>query len=238
MTQKLIDKIKSRGYWRINFQPLVFGQKIKTIGECKDLIQKNSVRLRGWDYPHFPQRVDDDTGTEPAAEYFAGWIDWNNHKEFWRMYKSGQFLHYIALREDWLEEDDWHHNLSKEIKPMTSLGVVGSVIYQMTEIFEFLSRITNAGIYDEGVSVSIILKNTKGRELWIEDGNRMPFIFPHKTGADNIEFAKQYSKDELISKPKELAIEAILLIFDSFGWDNPSMDVIRKDQENFLSGKY
>src|ERR1035441_3490152 len=107
MNKPILDKIKSRGYWRINFEPLVYEQKLKTLGECKDIIEKSQVELRGWNYPHFPRRTGTDVGLESGDKFYEGWIDWFNHIEFWRMYQSGQFLHYFAVREDWSESDGW-----------------------------------------------------------------------------------------------------------------------------------
>jgi len=235
MKTDLLQKIKSRGYSRINFQPVVDRQKISSLGDCKDIVEKNRVELRGWDYPHFPRRSGDDTGLEPAEKHYIGWIDWNNLKEFWHMYQSGQFLHYVALREDWLEEDGWHNNLTEKIKPCSSLAIIGSVVYQMTEIYEFLSRLGNAGIYDEGVRVSIALNNTQNRELWLDDNRRVPFSSSYKTGAQKIEFQKNYSKEQILTTPKELALEAILYIFDRFGWHNPPIETFQQDQDNLIA---
>lgn len=235
MKKDLINKIKLRGYWRINFQPLTDFQKFKTLAECKDIVEKNSVELRGWDYPHFPRRMDENDGLAPGNDYYEAWVDWWNHKEFWRMYQSGQFIHYLALREDWFEEDEWRNNLTEEIKPGTSLGIIGSTVYQMTEIYEFLSRLVNAGIYDEGVSVSISLNNTRGRELWIEDKMRAPLFNRYKTVAEKIEFVKEYSKDQIITSPKDLGLDAAIYIFERFGWHTPPIETIKKDQENLLN---
>lgn len=238
MNKDLIDKIKSRGYWRINFQPVVDKKKISSLGECKEIIEKNRVALRGWDYPHFPQRTGNDTGLEPAESHYVGWIDWNNHKEFWHMYQSGQFLHYIALREDWLEEDTWNPNLAEKIKTGSSLGIIGSVVFQMTEIFEFLARLGSAEIYDEGVTISISLNNTQNRELWVEDKMRAPLFSQYKTGADNIGYSNEYSKEQIITSSKDLAIEAIIYIFDHFGWHTPPIETIKRDQENLLARRF
>lgn len=237
MQKKFIDKIKSRGYWRINFQPLVDKEKL-TLAECNELIEKNNVSLRGWNYPHYPGRRGDDTDVESHDNFYQGWVDWENHKEFWRMYQSGQFLHYLALREDWLEEDSWSDDLRKKIKPMEKLGVTGSTIYQITEIFEFLARLAQAGVYDEGIKVNIELFNTKDRELWIEHQMRAGFLRPYKTSSNSIIFSKKYTKESILSSPRELAFEAICYIFDRFGWHNPSPDMIQKDQDEILTGKF
>lgn len=236
MKTGLLEKIKGNGYWRVNFQPLVATTKIKTLQECRDLVEKNSVELRGWDYPHFPRKNDENSGTAPAGDFFEGWEDWAIFKEFWRMYKSGQFLYYRGLREDWLAEDDWRPGLANKIKPGTRLAMLSSVIYELTEVFQFLSRLVQAGLYDEGVLVNLSVHNLKDRELWVDDEMRLGFHFPKKTSATELKFELNYTKEQLISDPKGLANDVILQVFDAFGW-NPPKDQIIKDQDKFLSGR-
>ena len=233
MNDSHIEKIKSRGYWRIHFQPLVFTQKIGSISGCRSVVDKNAVRLRGWDYPHIPNRNDHDTGMEPCDGFYQAWVDWGNHKEFWRMYQSGQYIHYLGLREDWLDEDTWKSNLAEEIMPMSSLNVV-TTVYQMTEIFLFLERFLGEGIYDEGIVVSISLMNTRDRRLWISDFLRGGFNYPRITGAENIEYSRRCQITEVLTDYKQLAIDAVLHFFDVFGWGNPPLDTIKKDQDDFL----
>src|SRR5690349_9989963 len=101
MKAGLLDKIRSRGHWRINFQPRLLLEQKSSLGECSAAVEKNAPRLRGWQYPYVPVKNDDDQGSLPSGEFFEAWIDWSNHIEYWRAYRSHQFLHYLALREDW-----------------------------------------------------------------------------------------------------------------------------------------
>jgi hypothetical protein len=237
MNKDLINKIKSRGYWRINFQPTVYTQKISSLGKCRSIVEKNAVNLRGWDYPHIPLKESENTGVEPGKNFIQGWIDFGRFKEFWRMYQSGQFIHYRALLEDWLEEDEWTPSLAATIKPFTKIGVVSSIVYQITEIFEFLARLTRDGIYDEGASVAIGLYNTEGRELRMDVPGRMPLYLCYKTPLKEIEFAERFSKDRILTHSRELALDVIVFIFERFNWFNLPRDAIRKDQEDLLSGR-
>lgn len=236
MKNPVLDKIKERGYWRINFEPLVYNNQKLKLGECRDVVEKNYVQLRGWDYPHFPRRVGDDAGLDSGDKFYEGWISWWNHIEFWRMYQSGQFLHYLALRDDWSELDGWGIVQNRNIKAGETLNVVGEVIYELTEIFEFLSRLAKAGIYDEGVRISISLNNTRGRKLVMLDSGRH-LSGEYKTAAESINLEKQYTKEELLTKPQELAAEIIVHVLERFGWHNPSGEVIKHDQENLLNRK-
>ena len=45
MAGNVLNIIKSRGYWRINFRPLVIEDKFK-LPQCKDVVEKNSVNFR------------------------------------------------------------------------------------------------------------------------------------------------------------------------------------------------
>ncbi len=236
MKDGLLEKIRSRGYWRINFQPTDYPGEKLTLEQCWDLVEKSSVRLRGWDYPHVPRRQDDQSGSQPCGEYFEGWVDWQHHKEFWRMYRSQQFIHYLALREDWYQEGEFTSEAAKQIKPGTVVGVIGTVVYQTTEIFEFLSRLTRSGVYESGALVDISLQNMKGRALRIEDPMRGDFITPRTTGAEAIAIKRQCGADEVLTGAAELAKGAIVEIFDNFGWHNPPIDQIKADQDKFLKG--
>lgn len=236
MKDDLLEKIKSRGYWRINFQPSTFNTEKASLGQCKDAVEKNAVIVRGWDYPHIAKKNDEYGAQMPAGEFYESWADWWNHIEFWRMYRSRQFLHYLALREDWFEKSDWASEYAKQIKPGTALGVVAT-IYQVTEIFEFLSRLVRSGFYKEHVSVEISIENTKGRGLWVDSPARMPFLSPKQTGAESIKIDKNAGVDELLSKSTDIALGTIVEIFDHFGWSNPPIGNIKLDQENLLSGR-
>ena len=94
MKEGLLEKIKSRGYWRVNIQPLTATIRLDTLQKCREVVDKSSVELRGWDFPHIPRKNDQTTGGAPVGSYYEGWVDWENYKEFWRMYKSGQFFHF------------------------------------------------------------------------------------------------------------------------------------------------
>jgi hypothetical protein len=236
MKPGLLEKIKSRGYWRINFQPNTFGDRRISLAECKDAVERNAVLLRGWDYPHVSKKNDEHGAQLPAGEYQENWVHWWNHIEFWRMYRSKQFLHYRAIHDDWFEQSEWAGEHEKQIKPGTSLGVVGT-IYLVTEIFEFLSRLTRAGFYSDRISIDISIENTVGRELRVDSPARMPFLSPHKTGAESIKLHHDAEVDDLKVKSSDLALTTILEIFDQFGWSNPPVSNIKLDQQNLLAGR-
>lgn len=238
MKKALLDKIKTRGYWRIHFEPKTNSIRLNELRMCREIVEKNSVQLRGWDYPHIPRRKGDDTALSPGNNYWEGWLDWKgeNHKEFWRMYQSGQFIHYLALREDWISDfkikNMWFR---KDIENKKGLSVTGTV-YQITEIYQFLMGLIKDGLYKEGLNLSISLNNAKGRILFT-NYDRVGFSFPRETSAEKIEFKQEYSTEEVLKDSKDLGLKTIVYFFQRFAWDPPNIEVIKKDQESFLAGR-
>lgn len=235
MSVELIDKVKTRGYWRVNFRPRVFAEKLSSMDACADMVRRQSVALRGWHYPVFLEGELDHGGTIRCGEYLQGWADWWSFLEVWRLFKSGQFLHYFALRDDWMERDGWASAEQKATPPGTRLSAI-STIYQVTEMMEFLRRLTAAGLYDEGVAVELALHNLKGRELWMDDAMRIPFFQRHVTGAEELKWSYTLSKDEAIGGSSRLVVGVLLTLFDAFGWE-PSEGTLRDEHARALGGR-
>jgi hypothetical protein len=231
-----LNKIKTKGYWRILFEPL--GENtISPFSKCKELMINNSVELRGWDYPHIPKRTGDDTAFEPGDNYWQAWLDWKEyaHFEFWRFYQSGQFIHFRAISQDW-EENVVYKNMWEHDTPLRSgefLGVVGTV-FLFTEIFQFVSKLAAEGIYDDGVKITISLNNTEGRKLFVDSHGRVPFSSEKKTAAKTIERSAVYAKEELLNSPTQYARDFILYFFERFSWE-PNPKMIQDDQEKLIN---
>lgn len=238
---ELVKKIRKRGYWRIHFEPLVHEEKNTPLRRCKEIVSENSIKLRGWDYPHIPNRSDSTTTIEPGSNYWQGWIDWKDygHLEFWRMYQSGQFIHYKGLVEDWSDNyilrSFWQQEASAA-KPGEVLGII-STTYLMTEVFQFISRLVSEHIYDEGVRISIALHNTEGRELFVDGYNRAPLFHERKTGAKEIKYTKELTVEEILADPVDLALQVIIYILERFGWDPPNIEAIKSDQQKLIERK-
>lgn len=233
MRDEFINTIKSRGYWRINFRPLGPPQN-RSMTELKSLVRDNNVQLRGWYYPFFRDGSDDHYGLENHNDYLGCWIDWNEQKEFWRLYRSGQFLHYDAASEDWWGTRDV---MGIHVEPGKYLNFVGSLTYFITEIMEFLVRLHKAGLYPDGVKLSIELHNTRDRELASFEAMRH-LSFPKVTHEDIIRFQKEYSPDDFMQLPADLAIEPIVHFFEMFNFGDVSVEqVIKKDQDTLYGYK-
>lgn len=222
MPDGFVDLIKAVGYTRVVIRPVGEPEEL-TIVQAREIVEKASVSLRGWDYPHVSKRDDNHGGVKFFSEFAQGWCDWYHHREFWRMYKSGQFLHYKALREDLLNDEGVPQD-----GPV--LGT-GSLIFTVTEVVEFAHRLFRQGVYKEGAEIELTIGKTQGRRLWIDDPRRMPFTMPRKTASSEIVVRTTLSPSTMeAGDPKEPARAMLLEIFDAFGW-NASPEQIEKSQE-------
>lgn len=233
MKTQVLDTIKSRGHWRVNFQPLTASRKLKSQTDCRDVVQRNSLELRGWNYPHIPRDTDSDGGLRLERGHCEATTDWSKAKEFWRMYPSGQFIHYVALREDWeaVESQD-----QRETKQCERLGFVGA-IYQLTEVYEFAARLTRdrEAIYADGVRIAWSLRHTAGRILWLEEPMGLPFMHTYRCRQEQVDFGdREFSPAQLLQSSKDAACEAIVYLFQNFGWSTPNTETIQSYQDRLL----
>lgn len=202
------EKLKSRGYWRIVIRPSKFMEKrIHSLKNCVDIIRDNNVLLRGWDYPHY-----DSKDTTPGDNYIDQSFCWEErgHIEAWRYYQSGQFVHYLAIWEDWNEGIDNPRNTA-----YTRVLSIISTIYLLTEIFEFASRLGTKRYLGDSCDITITLHDTKDRILIFREG-----FLPTNYIANipEISYSVPLAVSDLIGNTDNHALDAAKHIFERFKW--------------------
>ena len=217
-----LDKIKSTGYWRVNIRPTKFEQlRIDPRKRCWEIAESCRVYLRGWDYPavHDKERFFE-------KDYVQSGADFEGMVELWRLYQSGQFIHYFSCMEDYRM-----HEAPKMFQPKKAdrgLGIL-STVYRVTEIFEFATRLAQKEVLQPGLQISIKLVGMSSRELFYWDR----FAFPNICQDDEIAVEREFSTGEIIANSRVGALDAILEIFGHFGWE-PLQQIIAEDQRRFL----
>ena len=154
---ELLQKIRSRGYWRVIIRPYSFMEnRIADRAELLHVLEKASVEFKGWGFPHI------DAGRTPdeGPDWIGQEICWDCIRELWRFYQSGQFIHYFGMPEDW----DKAFGLLPQFEGKVSLDPK-VLLLQFTEIFEFASRLTFTDAGDEGLRVDIKVDNIKDHLL-------------------------------------------------------------------------
>ncbi len=210
-----MEKIKSHGYWRVLVRPAKYEERrIENVTELFPLVQRLSVRLRGWDFPHI------DSHNPPAiGENWAGQdVEWGHHCERWRIYQSGQFVYLGAFTIDWAEDTkNWSPQPPKP--PRDSLLGVSDAVCRFAEFFEFASALALSPAGDDPMYVEVGCHGIKDRELWADDPTRFPFSFPKKAFA--LEFVKKDTipRATLVAETRAIGNRWAKELFRRFNWD-------------------
>ena len=221
--QTVLEKIRTRGYWRVVIRPTTFREN--QIPNCSDLfpiIEKNSVRLRGWDYPHVDHRNQPKIG----ADWVGQESEWEDEIEVWRFHTSGQFVHFFVIAGEWRDHSTrWPAEAGW--KPGRLIYYVQSA-YSFVEIFEFAARLALSPAGAPSMRVEIDLKGLKGRRIVSED-IMVPMNGIYITDTPEWNHRWEGSQPELIARPRELAAQAAQQFFARFGLDL-SLEIVTRVQ--------
>lgn len=234
-------KIKNRGYWMFRTYPTEkFEISDSDLSDLKKSIRDLSVKLRGWYFPHCPGESGDNSGLYRADNKIQSFSQSGMFNEVWNIYSSGQFIDLLGLREDWYSEDKWFSpdSVISKIEPGTTIEVVGSVIYSITEFYLFASELYKY-LDCKSITIELALNNANfldkdHRKLNILDPGR--FLFSdYKFRGKNIVFPTMtFNTSELSERFLDIAGEQIMFLFRQFNWDAVSADLIRTDQEKLI----
>jgi len=221
---KLLERIQSLGYWKVVIHPGNFDEKrVSRISNLYPLLEKISVQLQGWDFPHLDSRTPPITD----ADWVGQEIDWRHHIELWRFYQSGQFVHISALTEDWFGE--FKDPSAPSALKLNHLLSVEIAIVRFTEIFELASRLAYTEAGDDVMHVEILVNGLGDKTLRVNPETRMPFPISMKASVKELAYKVDLSRTQLITQSRNLALKPALELFRHFGWD-PGLEILRDIQ--------
>lgn len=223
----LLEKIRSRGYWKVVIRPITFMEKrVHEKSTLGHIVKSRSVSIKGWDFPH----VDDFREFDTGADWIGHEIRWDHILEFWRFYQSGQFVHYLGMVEDW-RDDSVQPCSSGESRKKIEL-CVDSILTRFTEVFEFASRLSFTEVGDMGTHLEIALVNINNHVLTVPDSPG--YVQLLKTNTPEFTYRADLTSIELATDERDLALKAATQLFQCFEW-NPSIGLLRDIQARILS---
>lgn len=225
MTDELVAEIRSRGHYDIVVRPAAFVIDRIPYEELWPIIQKCSVSLRGWDFPH--------AGTEDTLQHFDDSIrqrvDWQYYREMWRLYQSGQFAYVGGIHEDWAERSErWR----PPDPPEGARGLLGGqdLVARFTEVYEFAARLAATPAGDDLMHIEVALRNLAGRQLYMEDPARH-LTQTYRTDTAEFAAAETVDRAELLAEPQILARSAVRKLLLRFHF-NAHETVLEQLQDN------
>ena len=224
----LLTKIKMAAHWEIEFQP-VDDQQITKLQELRTKMEKAAVRIN-WPLPYYSLRPSDKEGLKNGENFIEGFISQLYQFELWRLYLSGHFILFRMLRAD-------AGLLPPPSPPQgTFVSLLDSIVYFVTEIVQFLHRLTLEGMYSSGVELQMKLQNVEKRALYLDDPRRSPLYNNRIADMNTIRIIRSLSADTIKDAPDSISRQVIMEILDSFNF-NPSEDSIKRLQDDYLQRK-
>jgi hypothetical protein len=220
-TSEVLSKIKKRGYWRIVIRPRAFAAERISLADLAGIVPKCAVPLGGWHFPHIDAREAERRG----ADWVEQVTDWAHHIEFWRLYRSGQFVFFKSFTEDWRELAPLG---GQRLDPGKWLSIY-SVIFMALKIHEFAANLVRSVPNGDEVLMDGKLCNIKGRSLLVGNLERGEFLSPHSASAVDAVFSKQHERTTLVADSRTAAVEMAKQLFWFFGW-SPRDEIIRDIQ--------
>ncbi len=207
----ILSKLCSRGYWRVVIRPTTFQEKrIARFDDLLPIIDRNSVQLRGWDYPH----VDHSRPPLRGADWVGQEYDCEDQIEVWRFYQSGLFLHYLAIAGDWRDLSTFRPAVPGWA-PLRDIDYLDT-IYELMEIFEFASRLALSPAGASPMHVEIDLEHLENRRI-ITTSRDIVLRGEYRTQMPRWNHPWEGSQTDLIARPRELAALAAQDFFARFG---------------------
>ena len=228
---EFLNKIQSRGYWKVVIRPTVFVEKrIENFAELYPILQKTYVQLKHWRW-EFPQ-----INIAAAPGYGIDWIgqesEWDEYLELWRFYQSGQFVNFKGLYEDWRD-----NSTRRQPPPNWAPGQyleVEDTLLQFTEIFEFAARLAFTQAGDARMCLDLCVHNLAGRGLKLDRQRKGSSYFSTLTASvKEMPYKVELPAVKLVANPAELALRPAAELFQRFGWD-PGIAMLRDIRDERL----
>jgi len=199
------------------------------------VIEACAVALRGWDYPHV-DRSDRANGTD----WIASWCEFAGHREYWRFFQSAQFVHLFSFREDAIR-NSLEAAIEKTLvgvppgaEPPTGCADVGEMLFNITEVYEFASRLVQRMALEGSVSISIELVDVRSRILTALEFSRAWWGY-YPAVESNLAHTVTIPIDRIVASASDLALDEAVWFFHRFQWNEPNRTVLQNDQRKLLS---
>jgi len=193
------------------FRPTEFKSERMRLQVCKANLESSIVTFRSYNYPHYYGDAYNKLSLGGDYVYWSGHVSPERFfvegpPSIWRMYQSGQFIHFFGLMEDY-----WVSTVSRNVMSFTYL------VWSTTEIYKFASNLALKDVFDGQFIIQVELHNLKERQL--VESNASLHYYGHQCTVESLSYQKILSMSDIISHPLELALEQTSWILERFGID-------------------
>jgi hypothetical protein len=218
-----LSKIRERGHWRVVIRPTTFQKDRVEFPDLFRIVEQNAVGLHIWDYPV----VERGQEMRKGADWIEQDFQFQEQLQVWRMYQSGQFVHFFPLAEEWTNLSPHYRPPADSVKERRVYFL--NTIESLLEIYQFAARLSMSPAGDAEILVETAMEDLQNRRLVTQSAynpnDRVLTI-------DQPSWERQWHspRTELISRPRDLAASAARDFFSRFGLDM-SVETIRNLQD-------
>lgn len=189
------------GHWAVEVHPTDYERDRVARGDLESVIQAVTVRLRGWPVP-FIQRGE----LLQGQRYIGAETDDQRHVEAWRFFTSGQYYEKRAFSA----ETPAH---KQSDGPMVI--DIWDIVFHATEVYAFAARLAEELQDVPAMTISLALDQLLQAELRSEPERKLWQTY--RTDEMRIDATRSVVVDELLTRPEELALEAVHELLGGFG---------------------
>jgi hypothetical protein len=147
-------------------------KRLSTRASLEALVSNASISLRGWPHPFYQAGKT----AYPGGQWLEGNVAWDNNREYWRLYESGQWLHFARLYGAGAAREEVFKGRSPLPPQHAEYVHVRDLLFTLTEMFHFAVGLAQGGVLDPTAFLSVLLHNTKDYMLY-ESSDR---FFTHR----------------------------------------------------------
>jgi hypothetical protein len=234
---QVLEEVTQGPYYTVHFRSDNAGIELD-LDRLREIAEKDSVRLRGWDFPLYDQKL-----THNAVNHIFTTLDYEKHVEVWRLYTTGEFKYFggswdvlDGLQSQLRKQFDAQVFLATEEQKKSVAGVLGLIgmIYTITEFHVFAARLAKS-LDVTDFRLRVVMHNTDNWALVPGD----PAVAWHSfcQAHVNVIGLPIPNSAELLADPLETSRKALQKLFQSFQWSG-SEAAIKDWQTKFMKGRF
>ena len=226
-TDQWLIQVLQKGFlnsarWEVIAYPTQYiADRVAELPTLERLAKESQVSLRGWPFPYFGNRGE--TGMFNFG--YQSYVDSNDIREGFRLYKSGLI---VFKRAAW---EDLRNARTEEGKRTLSFI---SAIYSLTEFLLFLKRFYESIATVENVHITVRLIGCRDRALAsFEPLVHLPDWYMCQD--ESIAIEQDFKVVDLRASSEQIARRIARHIFHVFNWTDVSDDVLVQWQDKLLA---
>lgn len=214
---KVFKEIQMAPHWAVTIRPVSYRlERIESLPNCYHMIDSCRIARNNWEFP-FLRPASIQTGND----WVGGSETHYAHKEYCRIYQSGQVVFFSAFREDFFPDDvkkqaTYQIPIPEDFDP-TGFRDIFLILEMTTAVFEFASRYVRHGLCNDGVSIGIHMHGVKDNVLFCWERNRHWYSF-YSTSDDLLGKTWILSEKQIEDETQAKAIQAANFFYHRFGW--------------------